>query len=250
MKLYHYTKFSRFPNIWKERKLFFSEWTNTNDVFERGKVYRITRESFESEGKCCGVDAFSIFQSKVFEEVMRYKQISFCVDSNNWVGYASSSMWGYYAREKNGEDIQSGVCIEIDSSKLKKSEYVYDGLVSYTEVLQPTHLNWREGDESHVAHEFVVENMDKLFFVKHKCWEHENEYRFISKNEEFLDISNSIVSVYVLGKDNRTLNEVKRLIGDDVKINFLTIGGLGQLELVPNNLLEHEKIIEELKYKS
>lgn len=249
MKLYHYTKISKFPNIWEKRQLFFSEWTNTNDVFEREKVYHITRESFEYEGKYCDVDTFSLFQSKVFAEVMRYKQISFCVDSNNFAGYASSSMWGYYAREKNGGDIQSGVCIEIDSSKLKKNENVYDELVSYTEVLQPTHLNWREGDESLVAHEFVVENMDKLFFVKHKCWEHENEYRFISKNEEYLDISNSIVSVYVLGEDYKTLNEVKRLIGDDVKINFLTIGGLGQLELVPNDLLEHEKIIKELKHK-
>ena len=47
MKLYHYTKFSNFCSIWIQQKLKFSEWTNSNDVYEREKIYNFTQHSKE-----------------------------------------------------------------------------------------------------------------------------------------------------------------------------------------------------------
>ena len=248
MKLYHYTKKTNFRLIWEKKTLKFSEWTNTNDVFEREKIIRITCDSAINNGKSCDTETFRQFVSSVFKEIQSYKQISFCQDYDGIKGYASPLMWGHYARHKRGTHFYSGVCIELDDSKLKLEPFIHPGTINYVDNLESTHLKWfDEKDENIAAQKFVRENIDRLFFYKQKQWEHENEYRLVSKEKEFLDISSAISAVYVLEEDISTINSVKRLVKDSCKIEFLNVGGLGELSLIENDLHAHESGIRKAK---
>lgn len=93
MRLYHYTTFQNFCSIWIQQKLKFSEWTNSNDVYERGKIYKLTQQSKEYNGKKYPAEVLRKFYEDVFEEVEQYKQISFCMDYKDIEGYASPMMW-------------------------------------------------------------------------------------------------------------------------------------------------------------
>lgn len=139
MKLYHYTTYANFCTIWIQQKLKFSEWTSCNDVYERDKVYNLTQQSREHNGIKFSVEVFRQFKKNVFEEVERYKQVSFCLDYKDIKGYASPMMWGHYARDYQ----RSGVCIEIDSLKIKSSSpnaKIYKGKVSYKINLTATEI--------------------------------------------------------------------------------------------------------------
>ena len=58
-------------------------------------------------------------------------------------------------------------------------------------------------------------NRKQLFFQKHRHWEMENEYRYISKDCEYLDISDAVTTVYVLGEDDTPLSELIRESRED-----------------------------------
>ena len=223
MKLYHYTKISKFPLIWTGKKLKFSEWTSTNDIFERGKVFRLTQESAEYNGKRCDTETFRLFRTNVFKEIQLYKQISFCYDYKDCGGFASPLMWGQYARQQRGKNIQNGVCIEIDSNKLKIGQAIHQDEINYTDKIESTHLKWIDTAPIEAAQLFVLENLYNLFFTKHSHWEYENEYRLVSKEDEFLDISEAITAIYVLWEDYSTLNKVKRIVKDKSLIKFLGV---------------------------
>ena len=245
MKLYHYTTFSNFCSIWIQQKLNFSEWTNSNDVYEREKSFLFTLTSRVFNGKKCPPEIFRKFTSEVFEEIKRYKQISFCMDYSGGIdGYASPMMWGHYARDYQ----RSGVCIEFDSTKIElpKQFKIYRGKVKYNRTLTPTHVGGVDAEKADAAQKYVVNNRNKLFFTKYKHWQYENEYRFISKDCPSLEVSNSITSVYVLGGDNVTLQSVKRIIMDTERIAFLNVGGIKTLKLNQINPYVYEAIKKEV----
>ena len=247
MKLYHYTTFPNFCSIWIQQKLLFSEWINCNDVFEREKIFNFTLSSRIYNGKKCPQDTFKKFYSGVLEEIKRYKQVSFSKDYRDGLnGYASPMMWGHYARDYQ----RSGVCIELDSSKIRtpKQVKIYKKEVSYKKELFATHVGGVNAEMEDAAETFVTKNRDQLFFIKHFHWKFENEYRYICKeNDMSLDITDAITSVYVLGEDDVTLQSVKRIITDTEMISFLNVGGLKALKLNPTNLYDFETIKEELK---
>ena len=150
-------------------------------------------------------------------------------------------MWGHYARDFQ----RSGICIELDSSKIRlmpDKAKIYRGRVIYKKELTATHIGGVDAELEDAAQTFVEKNRKKLFFHKHKHWQPENEYRFISKDCEFIDISDAITSVYVLGEDNITLQLVKRIIMDTERISFLNVGGLKSLKLNPMNLYDYEEM--------
>ena len=247
MRLYHYTTFTNFCSIWIQQKLKFSGWTNCNDVFEREKIYELTQQSLEYNGKKYPKGVFSLFKEKVFEEVGKYQQISFSLDYNKEVkGCASPMMWGHYARDYQ----RSGVCLELDSAKIKypKDSKIYKKKVLYRKNLKPTLIGGVDAEKEDAAQTFVINNRNNLFFNKHWHWKYENEYRLVSKECKELDISGAITSVYVLGEDNITLQLVKRIIMDTERISFLNISGLKKLNLSPTNLYEYEELQEEIKY--
>ena len=246
MKLYHYTTFANFCSIWIQQKLKFSEWTNCNDVYERDKVYNLTQQSREHNGIKFSVEVFRRFKQNVFEEVERYKQVSFCLDYNDIKGYASPMMWGHYARDYQ----RSGVCIEFDRSMLKPSApkaKIYKGKVSYKKNLTPTDIGGVDEEKENAAQTFVIKNRKQLFFQKHPHWKLENEYRYLSKNCDYFDVSDAITSVYVLNGDEVTLESVKRIIMDTHKVSFLQVGGLKSLGLNPMTLYDYEDLQETMK---
>jgi len=245
MKLYHYTTFTNFCSIWIQQKLKFSEWTNCNDVYERGKTYKLTQQSKEYNGKNYAVGVLRKFCDNVFEEVARYKQISFCLDYKDVEGFASPMMWGHYARDFQ----RKGVCLELDSTKIHfpTNSKIYKKKVSYKKNLMATHVAGFDAEREDAAQIFVIQNMNNLFFKKHWHWKYENEYRAISKECQELDITGAITSVYVLGEDNITLQSVNRIVMDSKKVEYLNVGGLDILKLNSMSLYEKESLIEQMK---
>lgn len=224
MRLYHYTTFANFCSICIQQKLKFSEWTNCNDVYERDKVYNLTQHSREYNGIKFSVEVFRQFKKNVFEEVERYKQVSFCLDYKDMKGYASPMMWGHYSRDYQ----RGGVCIEFDSLKIKASSpnaKIYKGKVAYKINLTATDIGGVNQEKADAAQTFVVKNRKQLFFQKHPHWKPENEYRYLSKNCDYLDVSDAITMVYVLNGDEVTLESVKRIVMDTHKVSFLQVGG-------------------------
>ena len=247
MKLYHYTTFTNFCSIWIQQKLKFSEWTNCNDVYEREKTYKFTQSSLEHNGKKYSPGVLKQFSRNVFEEVERYHQLSFCLDYADIKGYASPMMWGHYARDYQ----RSGVCIELESTKVipfPNGAKIYEGKVDYNSILAPIHLCGVDAEKEDAAQEFVIMNRKQLFFQKHQQWEVENEYRYISKDCKYLDISDAITTVYVLGEDDITLQSVKRIVMDTKKISYLYMSGLDICELNSMSLHDKEELQEEMKY--
>ena len=206
----------------------------------------LTQRSNEYNGKKYSVVIFRRFKQNVFEEVERYKQVSFCLDYKDMKGYASPMMWGHYGRDYQ----RSGVCIEFDSLKIKPSSpdaKIYKGKVSYKKNLTGTEIGGVDEEAADAAQTFVVKNRRQLFFQKHPHWKSENEYRYISKNCESLDVSDAISSVYVLGEDDITLQSVNRIVMDSKKVEYLNVGGFDILKLNSMNLYDKESLIEEMK---
>ena len=83
-----------------------------------------------------------------------------------------------------------------------------------------------------------------LFFTKHKHWEHEREYRFVSKHEYEIGITNAITGIYVLGVNNFTLDRIEEIVKDDSLINFLIITGTEDRHLESINLKWYRETLE------
>lgn len=246
MKLYHYTTFPNFCSIWMQQRLKFSEWTNCNDIYERGKTYNLTLQSKEYSGKKYPAGVLRQFCQKIFEEVETYRQISFCLDYKDMKGYASPMMWGHYARDYQ----RKGVCLEFDIEKIKfpTNSKIYKKKVTYTNELAATHIAGVDAEREDAAQVFVIKNRNNLFFKKHWHWKYENEYRLVSKECKFLDITGAISSVYVLGEDDITLQSVNHIVGNSKMIEYLYVGGLDILKMNSMNLSDRDSLIEEMKY--
>ena len=226
MKLYHYTTYANFCSIWIQQKLKFSEWTSCNDVYERDKVYNLTQQSREHNGIIFSVEVFRQFKKNVFEEVERYKQVSFCLDYKDIKGYASPMM------------------LKIKSSS--PNAKIYKGKVSYKINLTATEIGGVNQEKVDAAQTFVVKNRKQLFFQKHPHWKPENEYRYLSKNCDYLDISDAITMVYVLNGDEVTLESVKRIVIDTHKVSFLQVGGKS-LGLNPVTIYDYDDLQETMR---
>jgi len=213
-------------------------------VYERGKTFELTESSRKFNGKVCPPELFRKFRLNVFEEIERYKQVSFTKKYRDGIeGFASPMMWGHYARDYQ----RSGVCIELDSTKIKlpKKIKIYKHSVSYNKALEAIHIGGVNAEMEDAAEKFVRNNINQLFFIKHFHWKFENEYRYISKEDNaYLDVTGAITSVYVLGEDNVTLQSIKGIVKDTKMIFFLNVGGLNILKLNPMSLCDYEDLKE------
>ena len=226
MILYHYTSINHFRGIWKEKKLYFSPAIKTNDFFERFKTFVMNQDTFKYKGQQLDRNKFDNFDDKIWEELRIYNQVSFSYDYKDGLkGYASPMMWGQYAwtkdQDRNG---QNGVCIAIDSDKIKEPSFkFYSKFVSYKpKIVHPIVENIDYTLEEAAAL-FVERNIDTYFFTKHTHWEHENEYRYVSKHKGSLDISNAIVGIYILFEDNTSSEEIESLVKDNSLIHMLDV---------------------------
>jgi hypothetical protein len=219
----------------------FSEWMKCNDVYERAKTLRISQLSAEYEEKKFSAEVLNDFIKKVFKELEAYKQVSFCTDYDDMKGCLSPMMWGHYARDYK----RSGVCIELDYQKIrpdKKEAKFYSDKVEYNSKLLEPVISGIDMDKEDAGQDFVVNNIDKLFFLKHPHWKAENEYRFISKDCESLDISDAITSVYVLEDDEVTSQAVELIVKNTKMISLLCVGGIDGQKLNPINMYDLNEI--------
>ena len=249
MTLYHYTTLKNFYSIWESKTLRFSYSKNTNDFFEREKTYVYDQGKFAEKEKIWGYLTFDAIRNLVSAELEKYRQISFCLDySKNMPGYTSPMMWGQYARTKdeNGK-WQDGVCLELESDRFEKpTNLFYEHKISYPHKLKAPYLHNIDFTRENAAERFVIKYKNSLFFTKHKHWEHEREYRYVSKYEGEIGISNAIKGIYILYEDS-TLNRIENLINDDSLINFVFITGTDNLHVEALNLREYRELIEEMK---
>lgn len=246
MTLYHYTSLDSFLSIWESKTLRFSYSKNTNDFFERVKVYRIKSESIVHNGQRLDENLIRKFQLEIFDEIDKFKQISFCIDyPDGTPGFASPMMWGQYARKrlKDGS-YQDGVCIELESEKLVRPQYgFYEGIVTYTDSLKSPIVEGDDIVQSNATDYFLDRNNELLFFTKHIHWEHESEYRMVCKNGIDIDISNAINRIYVLGYNETIISKMEQVIGTDGIISFLSGGGLENRNIIANDVRKYREIM-------
>lgn len=239
MTLYHYTTLNNFFSIWGSKVLRFSYSKNTNDFFEREKTYVVGQDTFTYKGKTLDRNFYKGFRKAVGEELEKYRQVSFCLDySRNLPGYASPMMWGQYARSKDEErKWQDGVCLALDSEKIvRPSSLFFERKVNYSENVKPPYVRGIDITREDAAERFVMKNKYQLFFTKHRHWEHEREYRFVSKTAKEIGIANAIIGIYVLYSDDSTLDRIENVVKDDKIINLVRTEGIKSIKLAAINL--------------
>lgn len=227
MILYHYTSIEKFKLIWSSKTIWFAPAETTNDFFERFKTFVLTQDTFMCDGKQLDRKRFDHFDEKIWAELSKYKQVSFAYDYKDGLkGYASPMMWGQYAWHRISEKTwQNGVCMAIDSEKIKVPSYVYKpDKVFYTPTLEPPKVENIDYTQEDAAAQFVERNLKTYFFTKHKHWEHENEYRYICKQEGALDISDAITGIYILNDNFTPKEELRAIVNNDSLIYLLSLG--------------------------
>lgn len=202
-KLYHYTSFDTFVKIWLTKKLKFGETVKVNDICEVSDVVSV---DFLSSALLYAY--FYIRDS--------YKQVSLGMDySDNIKGYMSPMMWGHYGDKRNG------VCIEFDFEKLNIPDDCIHKAVKYEESIDLTFEIPEEIQTQRHLKELIRSKIDTVFFTKHNSWQGENEYRVISCEHEYLDITNAITNVYVTKYDSLECELIEKLVGELIPIKYV-----------------------------
>lgn len=213
--LYHYTSFDSFVKIWLSQRLLFSPLSKMNDVQEKSV-------------RCASSSPNSIPILLAYDEIRRkYKQISFTMDYDSYFkGCMSTIMWGHYADKCNG------VCIEFDASKLSFPKGALFGPIHYKKVLEhntpiPSSVK-AVGD----IDKYIRRNAKRILFTKQSGWREENEYRVVSADDEFLDVTGAITAVYLTSFKSTECLLTEKLVNETVPVKFLNyIGASDNLSL-------------------
>lgn len=208
-KLYHYTSFETFVKIWLSKRLKFGIAMNVNDINEAKKLLSIPC-SFNSDSIKRSVKLLRMFG----RELSSYKQISLTKDYDSYLkGCMSSMMWGHYG------DKCKGVCIELDFDKLNLTDDMEWGNIKYINTLKLIEVA-NELDNEKKINKFILKNRKKIFFTKSNDWSKENEFRIISKNSNYLDISNAISAIYVTDCHSEECKFIEKLVKDDIEVRL------------------------------
>lgn len=229
-KLYHFTSFDTALLIIKSLKLKFSSLSNTNDICENSKnIYNYFY----------GDNYISI--DEIRDEIYKYRQISFSIDKelDGRVGFDLHQMWGLYG------DKGYGACLVFDKERLLNSLKKNSGEVLYQKDFSAD--TFTDIKEMPDIKKWIRKNKNKLFYIKRKEWEHEQEFRIIKRfnnddKDEFLDISDSLKYIIIANaksiKNNETIESSceycklsKVIRGKDIKILFYE-SFLGETKLI------------------
>jgi hypothetical protein len=217
--LYHYTKRETLIEfILPSLRLKLNSLKNTNDPKEK----KISLFNFIDNVKYAG--AYIEIKSKL-QDVLDHECKICCfsgdyIDENiEYSGFNLPRMWATYG------DNHRGVCLKINLEKfceensiddqtriLKEVEYssrINHGLTNYSSDLD---LNYHK-----VVNQLIKDNLNTLYFIKHKDWQTEREIRFVSlENKEFCSIKNSLDSI-LLGMEfnNKYLPSIISQLGKD-----------------------------------
>ena len=202
-RLYHYTSFDAFVKIWLSKTLRFSSIRSVNDVLER-IVPQVSN-----------FDQMALLEAYV-DIRPKFKQISLTMDYDSYMrGCMSPCMWGYYADKKKG------VCIELDYHKLPFNEKMIKGPITYKKYIpNATHIPAYVSSVNQLL-AFIKKNAKSEFLTKHISWKGENEYRIISRYDDYLDISDAISAVYLTSYNSDECLFVEKLVNDSVPVKYL-----------------------------
>lgn len=140
-----------------------------------------------------------------------YKCICFCIGEN---AYKKPRMWAQYG------DNHKGVCIGFRLGKLKEGIKKNSQDCREVEGFKVQYL-----DEDSLRYE-GCERKESLYF-KLKDWENENEYRFISKETDFIPISKDCIeSIYIGVKNTSDFDAITKIGMNDKLKTFMMVGGL------------------------
>lgn len=119
--------------------------------------------------------------------------------------YDNFLMWSHYANE------HKGICIAYDISKIKEYNKTILKKVIYTKKIQ-IHKPYNHIFENPILNE--EKNFISLFYLKHKNWKYEKEYRIITY-EDYDFINLPIKAIYFgMNADINHINLVKNFIKD------------------------------------
>ncbi len=172
-----------------------------NDFHENDKLCFV-----DSNKNPIGSDSFDVLEA-LQNEIYKYRQISFSVDSNNKKGFDLHQMWGLYAEKGDG------VCFVFDYDDLEKTldtKIIHDK-ISYEENLDSFVVSMSE-EPNKVPNE-ILTNVRPIFFHKRKEWEHEQELRFLKRcpifyKEEYIQYGSSLKYIILSSK----LQDVDRIL--------------------------------------
>ena len=186
--LYHFTSAESFFSIFNDLTLKFSSFKKLNDLneanlcnFEFRSKDKILRDKLKRyiDDKC-GIICFS----------QDYNEKGFSISGVN-----HPALWAHYANNTNG------VCIVIDKDMfIKKNENILAKCFWRFESVDYEFVTAPNIDYNGEINSEFIENFYKtLFFIKHKNWQNEHEYRlFVMDCDEKMSI-NGCVKQVVLG---------------------------------------------------
>lgn len=202
--LYHYTSFDTFIKIWLGKALKFGDITLMNDICE-------SRKQFSTPLTYGYMERWNLTMNLL----KPFKQISFTKDYDTYTkGSMSPYMWGHYGNKNNG------VCIQFNTEKLmlNTQDYMFKQSVKYVDILETPFMIPHTLNGEKEIKDFLVVNRDKLFFMKHKDWRAENEFRIISDKDDFLDIRDSIDAVYTTDPNSMETKYLERLLLESIPV--------------------------------
>lgn len=171
--LYHYTTFENAVRILATKKIIYSRMDKLNDPLESFRPISFLSTKLTDE------NAYErITDAK--EELEKYQQISFSMDTNFRKGFLLNNMWGSYANKG------MGVCLVFDE------QFLLDGLnrtpfgpVRYQRNYNPDIILSKTRLTSKASIRIYISNHSKsLFFRKSKEWEHEQEFRIVRRFDD------------------------------------------------------------------
>lgn len=171
--LFHFTSFKSFLKILNDLTLKPSSFKKLNDLNE-GNVsnmnmdenFKVMYDAGKYIKKKCRLLCFS----------QNYNRHGICQQGTN-----HPAMWAHYA------DNSKGVCIVVDKKAfVKKNKSILNSYFhkfknvkySYFNTPNDNYINKR----AKTAQDFIKDNWEALFFLKHKDWENEDEHRLLIMN--------------------------------------------------------------------
>jgi len=229
-EVFHYTKATTaLENILFEGKLKIGQFKDTNDPKERGQYFLDSFLNFPSNA---GDQEFANLYTKLTDVATRIRnnewkvlcfsknhldldsgRVSF--DENPFLsGGCLPGKWAHY------DENHRGVCLKFNRSKLNvqiqtsllaeectvcsgdvvyDNQKILDGPNSFFDMDNIHNLNDTEIEEK--LKEYFIQYHERIFLVKSKDWENENEFRWLvySKKDspEFIPITNVLEEVFV-----------------------------------------------------
>ena len=126
----------------------------------------------------------------------------------------SQMMWGVYGDKGNG------VCIEFSYTQLMRliKKRMMNDAITYTDKLPEPPTITKEAANDWDS--FFKQNQKDIFFTKHDCWSKENEYRIVSKKEDYLKIDGAITAIYMKKLKSKECECIEKLLEDNKEIYF------------------------------